>query len=60
MALVTVSRSPPASGHSTPVGPTVSLAWTYPFAVGFQLGLREYVLPLADASRLGVGGEGPS
>uniref|UniRef100_A0A494BAH4 Slingshot protein phosphatase 3 n=1 Tax=Mus musculus TaxID=10090 RepID=A0A494BAH4_MOUSE len=22
MALVTVSRSPPASGHSTPVGPT--------------------------------------
>lgn len=26
MALVTVSRSPPASGHSTPVGPSVSLA----------------------------------
>lgn len=25
MALVTVSRSPPASGQSTPVGPTVSL-----------------------------------
>ncbi|XP_076971683.1 protein phosphatase Slingshot homolog 3 isoform X2 [Tamandua tetradactyla] len=24
MALVTVSRSPPASGHSTPVGPTLS------------------------------------
>lgn len=29
MALVTVSRSPPASGHSTPVGPTVSLAWLW-------------------------------
>lgn len=32
MALVTVSRSPPASGYSTPVGPTVSLAllWSCP------------------------------
>lgn len=32
MALVTVSRSPPVSGHSTPVGPTVSLAllWSCP------------------------------
>lgn len=32
MALVTVSRSPPASGHSTPVGPSVSLAllWSCP------------------------------
>ena len=29
MALVTVSRSPPASGQSTPVGPTVSLAWLW-------------------------------
>lgn len=32
MALVTVSRSPPASGYSTPVGPSVSLAllWCCP------------------------------
>lgn len=40
MALVTVSRSPPASGHSTPVGPTVSLLRCEPaHAVGCQLGL---------------------
>lgn len=31
MALVTVSRSPPASGQSTPVGPTVSLAWLWSY-----------------------------
>uniref|UniRef100_A0A8C8ZVK2 Slingshot protein phosphatase 3 n=1 Tax=Prolemur simus TaxID=1328070 RepID=A0A8C8ZVK2_PROSS len=42
MALVTVSRSPPASGHSTPVGPTVSLALLQSFAVlrGAVLGLQ--------------------
>uniref|UniRef100_A0A8D0V2Y3 protein-serine/threonine phosphatase n=1 Tax=Sus scrofa TaxID=9823 RepID=A0A8D0V2Y3_PIG len=43
MALVTVSRSPPASGHSTPVGPTVSLTLLQSFAVlrGAVLGLQD-------------------
>ncbi|KAG8522708.1 Protein phosphatase Slingshot-3 [Galemys pyrenaicus] len=48
MALVTVSRSPPASGHATPVGPSS-------FAV-----LRGAVLRLQDGGDSGEAAEAPS